>query len=327
MNNLILLLLILTCSIATDHALANEPLGTPDIEDMVLYDDEENTPEEAALGKILFFDKRLSVNFKQSCATCHHPKKGFSDGVAFGEGTKKNPLGRNTPHLYNLGWGSTFMWDGREPDLESQALGPIKSEDEMMLPIPELEKRLNAVPEYKRLFKEAYNVTNITSLEVGRAIAAFERTIYVDNTPFDQYIAGNKKAMSKPAIRGLALYKTKGNCIQCHDGVNFTDDSFHSLGFKDGDIGRAKISKDQTQLGAFKTPGLRNIELSAPYMHNGSQATLLDVIEFYDIGGGGAKHTDKLIKPLNLTQQEKKDLVAFLQALTQPLNITAPKVP
>lgn len=309
------------------NIMAFEPLATPDVDDMVFYDDEENTAQEVELGRILFFDTRLSINRNQSCATCHDPNKGFGDGLAKGKGTMGNALGRNTPHIYNLGWSSIFMWDGREPTLESQALGPIKSSDEMMLPITQLLSRLNEVPAYRKLFKEAYGVDTIGEEEVGRAMAAFERTIIVDDTPFDRYLAGDKKAMTPAAVRGLKLYQDKARCVLCHDGANFTDDSFHSLGMTDGDIGRAKISGDKTQTGAFKTPGLRNTEFTAPYMHDGSLATLMEVIEFYDQGGGGAKHTDPLVKPLKLTQTEKEDLVAFLKALSQPLEIAVPDIP
>ena len=308
----------------TSSLQASEPLGKPDIDDMVLYDDEMNTVEEIKLGKILFFDKRLSGNYKQSCATCHNPSLGFSDGMAKGLGTRGNQLGRNTPHLYNLGWGSIFMWDGREATLESQALGPIKSSAEMNLPIPELLVRLNAVPSYRRLFKETYQVDVISGLEVGRALAAFERTIVVDNTPYDKYVSGDKSAMSASAILGLAIFQGKGNCIKCHDGANFTDDSFHSLGISDGDDGRGAITGDKSQIGAFKTPGLRNIAYSSPYMHNGALNSLTQVVDYYNRGGDNANHTDSLIKPLNLTSDEQKNLVSFMMALSQPLTFTTP---
>ncbi|WP_159084206.1 cytochrome-c peroxidase [Saccharobesus litoralis] len=318
--------LIFTLMVCTP-LLAAEPLGTPDPDDMILYDDEENTELEVELGKMLFFDTRLSVNGQQSCATCHNPDLGFSDGMAKGVGTKNNPLGRNTPHIYNMAWSSVLMWDGREPTLEQQALGPIASGQEMMLPLDELERRLNAVAGYRRLFKQAYDVDKITRDEIARAIAAFERTIVIDDTPFDRYLAGDTQAMSQDAIKGLALFKGKGNCTQCHDGPNFTDDSFHSLGIKDNDPGRAAITGDKQFLGAFKTPGLRNTELTAPYMHDGSLTSLMDVVKFYNQGGGGAKHTSNLVKPLNLTAKEERQLVAFLKSLTQPFEVDVPKIP
>ncbi len=319
--------IVLSLSVNTVHGF--ETLATPSVDDMVLYDDEENTKSEIELGKTLFFDNRLSSNFKQSCATCHDPEKGFSDGFATGFGTRGNKLGRNSPQIYNLGWSSIFMWDGREATLESQALGPIKSPEEMNLPIDQLLTRLNAVDEYKKLFKNVYDVDEITSDTVGRAIAAFERSIVVDNTPYDQYLAGDKTAMSEAAQRGLAVFSGKGNCAQCHDGANFTDDSFHNLGFTEGDedIGRAAITGDVSQTGAFKTPGLRNIEFSAPYMHNGSIASLEAVVDYYNRGGSGGEHTSEIIKPLQLTQVEQQDLVAFLKSLSQDITITLPKIP
>ena len=325
-KNLIISVVILF-SYFNQASLAFEPLTTPDRDTMILYDDEENTEDEIKLGKQLFFDKRLSINFSQSCASCHMPSKGFSDGVSKGKGAKNNPLGRNSPHLYNLAWSSVLMWDGREETLESQALGPIRSEHEMMLPIATLLKRLEQVPAYKKQFVSVYATDNIVEEEIGRSLAAFQRTIIVDNTPFDKYLAGDTQAMTKSAVRGLELFQTKGNCVACHDGANFTDDSFHSLGFSDNDAGRGAISGDKTQYGAFKTPGLRNIEFSSPYMHGGSLASLEMVIDYYNRGGGGAKHTSSIISPLALSGEEKTDLVNFLLSLSQPLNIKAPSIP
>lgn len=303
------------------------PLDTPVVDDMVLYDDEENTVEEMELGKILFFDTRLSINHQQSCASCHNPSKGFGDGLALGIGTKGNVLGRNTPHLYNLGWSSIFMWDGREPNLESQALGPVVSEHEMDLPLDEMEKRLNAVPKYLSLFKNVYGVDTISRTEVGRAIAAFERSIIVNNTPYDKYLAGDTQAMQPSAVRGLALFKGKGNCVRCHDGANLTDDSFHNLGSGIQDKGRSAISGDASQIGAFKTSGLRNVEFTGPYMHDGALETLADVVQYYNQGGGDQGHTDSLIVPLHLTDEEQLDIVSFMKALSQPIEISLPLVP
>ena len=321
----ILTCLALTCP--SVNAEINESLGTPDIDDMVFYDDEENTQAEIELGKMLFFDNRLSINQRQSCATCHNPYLGFGDGLPKGVGTKNNPLPRNTPHLYNVAWNSIFMWDGRKPTLEEQALGPIESKEEMMLPLDQMESRINAINGYRTLFQKTYDVQQVTRYEISRAIAAFERTIIVDDTPFDRFIAGDKNALTPQQKRGLKLFTEKAKCIDCHDGPNFTDDSFHSLGLKDNDQGRALISGDLTQTGAFKTPGLRNAEYTAPYMHDGSIKSLEEVIELYDQGGGGAPHTSDLITPLNLTSQEKRDLVAFLKALSQPLLFDAPILP
>lgn len=305
-------------------ANAQSNLGTPDVDDIEYPDDDAPSLQEVELGKTLFFDTRLSVNNKQSCATCHNPDLGFGDGVAAGSGTMGGSLGRNTPHIYNLAWSSIFMWDGRKASLEDQALGPIEAPGEMNMPLNILLPRLNAVPYYQEEFKAVYGSSTITKETLSKALAAFERTIISDNSAFDKYIAGNKNAMSPEAIRGLALFETKANCISCHDGVNFTDDSFHNIGIKGTDLGRDAIMSSPGMKGAFKTPGLRNAILTAPYMHDGSLDSLEDVIRFYNKGGDEVEGRSKLIKPLGLTELEVQELVAFLGALTDPVIIERP---
>ena len=302
-------------------------LSTPDVDDIEYPDDEPHSELEIELGKVLFFDTRLSVNHAQSCASCHNPDLGFSDGMANGIGTMGGTLGRNTPHLYNLAWASAMFWDGRMETLEEQALGPIEAAGEMNMPLNQLLPRLKKVPYYQDTFKKVYGQQGISKETLGRAIAAFERSIISNNSPFDQYLAGNKSAMSPAAIRGLEIFKGKGNCIDCHDGPNLTDDSYHNIGVNNGDDGRYAVTGNKNMKGAFKTPGLRNIIFSAPYLHDGSAATLEEVIDFYNKGGNGGENLDKLIKPLGLTTQEKFDLIAFLGALTDPVVIERPKVP
>ncbi|WP_144392909.1 cytochrome-c peroxidase [Pleionea sediminis] len=309
------------------YVTAGQPLGTPDPDYIEYPYGEPPSEAEVELGKKLFFDPRLSVNESQSCATCHNPDLGFSDGVKFSFGANGKKLERHTPHLYNLAWNVIFAWDGRDMTLEEQALGPIESKAEMGMSLTILPQRLGSIPGYKKLFKEVYNSEEITAELVTQAIAAFERTIISNNSPFDKYIAGDKNAMSPAAIRGLELFKGKARCTECHDGENFTDNSFHNLGIKGDDPGRAKIINDDSLFGAFKTPGLRNIALSPPYMHDGSKATLEEVMEFYNRGGDGAKNTSNVIKPLNLTKQEIYDLVAFMGALTDPVIIERPSLP
>lgn len=301
-------------------------LGTPDVDDIEYPDDEPHSDAEIDLGKKLFFDTRLSKNNNQSCASCHNPELGFSDGLDKGLGTSGTKLGRNAPHIYNLAWGVSFFWDGRATSLEEQALGPIMSTAEMQM-TPEITiERLSKISEYTKAFTTIYE-DGLTFDNVGRAIAAFERTIISNNSAFDQYMAGDMTAMSPAAIRGLGLFVGKGNCIACHDGPNFTDESFHNIGLNDGDKGRFEISKDKTQLGAFKTPGLRNIIFSAPYMHDGSLGTLQEVVEHYNQGAPNVKNVSALIKPLNLSEQEVSDLVAFMAALTDPVIIKRPTLP
>ena len=302
-------------------------LGTPDRDDIEYPDDEAPSKLEVTLGKTLFFDKRLSVNKTQSCASCHNPDLGFGDGMAGGLGAMGGTLGRNTPHIYNLAWSNAMFWDGRMTTLEEQALGPIEAAGEMNMPLSQLLPRLKDVPYYKKTFKQVYGDEGISKTNLGRALAAFERTIISDNSPFDRYIAGDKTAMSPAQIRGLELFKGKANCIACHDGVNFTDDSFHNIGIGDKDKGRGQISGEKSMMGAFKTPGLRNTLLTAPYMHDGSSASLEEVIDHYNKGGNTQNGLSKLIKPLNLSNAEKFDLIAFLGALTDPVVVERPTIP
>lgn len=321
------MMLSVSATAAAALDLSKLTIGTPDVDDIEYPDDEPHSDEEVELGKMLFFDNRLSKNNNQSCATCHNPELGFSDGLKFGLGTNGNQLGRNAPHIYNLAWASTLFWDGRAATLEEQALGPIVANAEMGMS-PELTlERLQKVEGYAIQFNDIYE-DGLTFENVGKAIAAFERTVISDNAAFDQYIAGNKNAMSPSAVRGMEVFVGKGNCTRCHDGDNFTDDSFHNIGIGDGDPGRYGITKNKNMMGAFKTPGLRNIIYSAPYMHDGSAATLEEVVDLYNQGGHkGSKHVSPLIEPLNLSLQEKADLVAFMAALTDTVVIQRPQLP
>lgn len=318
----------LVCCIAfAACAVEQTPPMPPDRNRIEWPDGDAPSQELVELGRILFFDTRLSSNQAISCASCHNPELGFSDGMAKGLGAHANRLGRNAPHLFNLAWSTILMWDGRKPTLEEQALGPISADAEMGMKLEDLEKRLNEVPAYQTAFKKLFPQDGITRLNVAKAIAAFERTIIVDDTPYDRWRKGDAAAMGPEAKRGLTVFMGKANCIACHSGPNFTDDSFHNLGTKDqSDPGRDAIAHGPNMKGAFKTPGLRNITLSAPYMHDGSEPTLETVVNFYD-RGGDHPGVDPLIKPLHLTDEEKRDLIAFLGALTQPLDIKRPVVP
>ena len=293
-------------------------LGVPDVATIDWPEGEPPTKAQVDLGRTLFFDQRLSHNQVQSCATCHNPDLGFSDGQAKGLGTFGKRLERNSPHLYNLAWSSALFWDGRATTLEEQALGPIQAPGEMGMDLPTLLTRLNAVPEYRKRFTAAYGAGDITAENIGKAIAAYERTIISANSAFDRYVKGNELALGIEAKRGLALFVGKANCIACHSGPNFTDDSFHNLGTHDADPGREKIVSGVTNARAFKTPGLRNVALTAPYMHDGSEQSLEAVIRFYN-RGGDAPTPDPLVRKLDLTDVEVSDLVAFLGSLTDPV--------
>ena len=306
---------------------AVEPLGVPNPERIEYPDDIPSSAAEINLGKVLFFDQRLSGNNHYSCASCHNPDLGFGDGLATGMGTLGNALGRNTPHLYNLAWNSVFFWDGRATSLEEQALGPIAAPGEMNMPLDQLIPKLRNVPFYVRAFATVYPDSGLTIENVARAIAAFERTLISMNSPFDRYQQGDRDALSPAAIRGLQLFTGKANCIVCHSGPNFTDESFHNIGIGGQDPGRAEVIKDTSLWGAFKTPGLRNTALTAPYMHDGSLPSLEAVVRFYNMGRQHSKAVSELIKPLQLSEREIFDLVAFLGALTDPLVIVKPSMP
>jgi cytochrome c peroxidase len=310
-----------------DCVPAADALGVPDPATIEYPEGAPPSQEEILLGKTLFFDSRLSINHRESCASCHNPSLGFSDGMAKGLGAMGSALGRNSPHLYNLAWNMVLFWDGRASSLEEQALAPIQSPGEMNMPLDSLIARLQGVAAYRERFAKVYGKSGVCKENVGRAIAAFERTLISDNSAFDKYMRGNAGAMGPEAVRGLDLFKAKGGCIQCHSGPNLTDESFHNIGLGDGDIGRAKIFPGATAMGAFKTPGLRNAALTAPYMHDGSEPTLESVVRFYNKGGAVAQGRDRLINPLHLSEGEIRDLVAFLGALTDPIRIDPPDIP
>jgi len=291
--------------------------------------DNRPTPERVELGKMLFFDPRLSGNGTISCASCHNPAFAWTDRLPLGVGTNDKALGRHTPTILNAAFNEVQMWDGRFSTLEEQALGPMMSTAEMNISVAEIRRRLNDIPRYVELFNHAYGSTGVTEENVARAIAAFERTVVSAEAPFDQFVNGDEHAISPAARRGFELFNTKGNCAACHSGWTFTDNSFHDIGLASTDAGRGAILGIAELNHAFKTPALRNIDQSAPYMHDGSEATLRDVIELYNLGGRVKRPTlSSDIRPLGLTEQEIDDLVAFLCSLTSvDPAITVPVLP
>lgn len=312
------------------NGFAQPPIKTPDRFDIEYPDDEAPSAEQVALGKVLFFDKRLSGKQNMSCASCHNPDLGFGDGFTKGVGSNGTRLGRNTPHLYNLAWNTLFFWDGRAASLEEQALGPIQSDVEMNLKLPDLIERLRAVPYYQKHFAEAYPDQNpaVNETTIGHAIASFERTLISDNAPFDRFMAGDGGAMSEEARRGMALFLGKARCINCHNGPNFTDNGFHNIGVSPGeDLGRAVVQKGATTEGAFKTPGLRNVLLTGPYMHDGSIGSLEAVVRHYIDAPKQNQKLSPQMEPIELTHLEILDLVAFMGALTDPIEVTPATVP
>jgi cytochrome c peroxidase len=281
------------------------------------------TLEKASLGKKLFFDPRLSLMSAQSCASCHSPGLGWGDGLSLGVGDGMKRLDRRTPTIVNSAWGPLFMWDGRAANLEQQALTPIQGANEMNMPVAKLMKRLDSIAEYRTLFAAAFPEAGMTPATLGAALATYERTIVSEKSPFDAWIEGDENAIPEAAKRGFTIFNTKGRCSSCHEGWNFTNDGFHDIGLRSADIGRATLLPDIAKMmHAFKTPGLREIERRGPYMHDGSIATLEEVVEHYDRGGVDRPSRSDLIGPLGLGAQEKSDLVAFLKVLTGSLNST-----
>ncbi len=274
------------------------------------------------LGRKLYFDPRLSKDGTVSCATCHSPEKGFSDGRPNSAGIGGQTGNRNAPTVMNRLFSKEQFWDGRAADLEDQALGPIQNPIEMGHTLQGMISTLEGIKAYAPEFQEAFGSPGITAERVAMAIASYERTVLAGNSPYDRSQAGDKTALSQSAQRGMAIFndKARGNCVTCHAGFNFTDESYHNLGAgmdkPNPDWGRYGITKVETDRGAFKTPTLRNVTQSPPYMHDGSEATLLDVVKFYDQGGRPNKWLSKEIKALHLSDQDRADLVAFLESLT-----------
>jgi cytochrome c peroxidase len=294
--------------------------------------DNKMTPARVALGKALFFDPRLSSSNWISCASCHNPALGWSDGLPTGIGHGMNPLKRATPTILNAAFSKILMWDGRKRDLEDQALGPVTASVEMNQDVPGLVKKLSAIDGYVAMFENAYPKEGITDKTISKAIASFERTVLSTESPFDRWRKGNSNAVDASVKRGFALFEGKANCAACHQGFNFSDDGFHNIGLKtlgaDEDVGRYAQRQVKALRGAFKTPTLRDITLSAPYMHNGIYRTLEEVVEHYDRGGDLKDNLDPNMKPLGLSAREKADLVKFMHSLTgKPAKVTIPRLP
>jgi len=252
--------------------------------------------EKVKLGRRLFSDRRLSRDGKVACVTCHDPKKAFSDGRKFARGVLGREGTRNAPAILNRGYGERFFWDGRTTTLERQVLEPIVNPKEMDISLEMAEGRMH-----------------LTRQEIAQALASFVRSIGAGWSPFDYYSGGKRDALSAREMRGLELFRGKANCVACHVGPNFTDEQMHNTGvaFQGG-----RLTDPGGGNGKFKTPTLREVARTAPYMHDGSIATLKDVIEFYDKGGNRNQDLDPELRPLRLSAPEKSDLLSFLHALS-----------
>lgn len=280
--------------------------------------------EKAALGKMLFFDPRLSINQNISCATCHNPSFGWEQALPLAVGAQNTALGRHNPTILNLAWGDKFFWDGRAASLEEQALGPIQSEVEMNMPLDVLIERVSSIEGYRPYFDSIFT-EGITPTTIAKSIATFERTVVSGPSPFDRWIGGDDSAISDSAKRGFELFNGKAKCSVCHTGWNFTDNKFHDIGLATLDEGRFVLDPStEKNRHAFKTPGLRNIVNRAPYMHNGSLPNLDAVLVHYLSGGLPRPSRSEDIGFLPLMTDELADLKAFLftlQGEDQPMSL------
>ncbi|HYA85521.1 MAG TPA: cytochrome c peroxidase [Nitrospirota bacterium] len=313
------------------------------------------TPEKIELGRKLFFDRRLSGDGTMSCATCHDPERAFTDGLAISLSYPTTRNWRNAPTLVNVAFQKYLFFDGRALTLEDQALFPMMSAFEMNRNLDFVEEVIRSVPEYADAFQKVFG-GEPSRERIAMAIASFERTIISSNTPLDRHLRGESKALSDDAKKGLVIFMGKAGCVECHYGVNLSDDTFHALNVPENadqqsdsriattrryvakiyhfedyrslaeDPGRYLITKDRKDWKAFRTPTLREIAKTAPYMHNGIFPTLDDVIDFFDRGGGKG---NTVLKPLGLSTQEKNYLKTFLiEALTSEESVFQyPKVP
>ncbi len=326
-----------------DNVHANEPPSPSELrdewkasysradahEDIEYPDDNQPNAARTALGHALFFDPRLSRSGMQSCASCHNPSFSWGDSLAVGVGENLDQLGRRTPTILDSAWAPVLMWDGRAETLEEQALGPIQAGVEMNMPLDLLIERLTGIEGYGPMFEAAFGSATVTPKRIAYSIAAYERTIVSAPAPFDRWIEGDELAISDAAKRGFDLFNGKANCAACHDTWRFTDDSFHDIGLNTEDTGRGThLPNVLVMRHAFKTPGLRNVDQRAPFMHAGQLPSLRAVVDHYNSGGLSRPSLSQEIFPLGLTDNEVDDIVTFLLTLTSPDKpVTLPVLP
>ncbi len=305
-----------TISAALAQAPPKPPLGLVPVQ---WPKDNPYSAEKAELGRLLYFDKRLSGDNTVACASCHAPQMGFTDNAPVSTGIRSQKGGMSAPTVINRAYSLNQFWDGRAATLEEQAKGPIQNPIEMGATHEDCVGKLNKIAGYRQMFGRVFGKEEIDIDNVAKAIATFERTVLSGNSAFDKYSAGNKKAMTSAQVRGMDVYFNKAKCDQCHEGMNFTSNGYHNLGVGSDkatpDVGRFAVTKQDRDWGAFKTPTLRDVAHTGPYMHDGSLKTLEEVVDFYDKGGTPNRNLDEKIKKLNLTAAQKKDLVEFLKAL------------
>jgi cytochrome c peroxidase len=298
----------------TPSACFQIPLGL----DTYMPIPEENalTRQKVALGKMLFSERMLSRDRSLSCISCHDPDRIFTDGRQVSRGINGREGTRNAPTLINRGYGVSFFWDGRARSLEEQVLQPIENPLELDLTLAEAVNRLSDRSTYRRRFQLAFG-RQVEAQDLARALASYVRTILSGNSPYDRYLNGERDALSVQARKGLQIFRGKGNCTACHLGPSLTDERFHNTGVawrndRVLDEGRFEVTGMNEHRGAFKTPTLREIDLTPPYMHDGSLNSLEEVIDFYSRGGNPNPFLDPEVRPINLTEGEKADLLAFL---------------
>ena len=312
---------------------AGEPVVPAGLKPLSIPSDNPQTAAKIELGKQLYFDPRLSSDDSISCASCHDPKKGWSNGEQFATGVRGQKGGRNSPTIINAAYSELQFWDGRAKLLEGQAMGPVQNPIEMGMTAPVVVAKLNKIEGYKKQFQQVFG-SDVTADGIAKAIAAFERTVLSGDAPYDRFKAGDEKALSPAAQRGMKLFFGKANCSACHTGPHFSDGAFHNLGVgmesPTPDVGRFEVTQVEADKGAFKTPPLREIARTGPYMHDGRHKTLEAVVEFYNKGGFPNPTLDEEIFALQLTAEESADLVKFLTeglSSAQYPDVAPPKLP
>jgi cytochrome c peroxidase len=282
-------------------------------------EDNPYSPARAELGKLLFFDGRLSANGVVSCAFCHEPDHAFAGSTPLSVGVSGKPDSRHTQTLINRAWGKSQFWDGRAPTLESQVAAAVTNPDEMGMTVDLVVQRIRAIRGYAPLFAAAFGDSTVNFERVAKAIATFERTITSGNSPYDRYLAGDKSALTKQQKDGLDFFNKKGECAECHSGPNLTNEKFANVGIGMDktypDSGREAFTKKRGDFGKFKVPTLRDLARRAPYMHDGSIKTLGEVLDIYSKGGLPNPHLDTRLTPFYLDAQTKQALLAFLDSL------------
>lgn len=313
-------ILLFACKQKQDYVL-KVPEGWPQPH---IPADKKLTEERVILGRKLFYDSILSANGGMSCATCHNPRFAFADSISF-SGSHDAEFKRNTPTLFNVAWHPHFFVEGGVPNLELVSGVPIQSKTEMGFNLGDAARRLAKDMTYVKLFKDAYDTLPSTYTLV-RALGAFQRTLISGNSSYDKFLRGDTSAISTQAKRGLELFKSDSlKCISCHNGFLFSDMDFHNVGLSSTiDPGRYRLTSQPSDLGKFKTPSLRNIAHTAPFMHDGSLKDLQAVVKFYENGGGADPNKDERIKPFRLSAYDRLALVAFLETLTDSSALNNP---